>query len=320
MRFDYLEPTAIEEAVALLDKYNGKAKVIAGGTDLWPQMRNKVVMPEYVVDIGCIPGLDYIDYDEEQGLKIGALTTLRAIEKSGKIRELYPIISQAVGVVGSVAIRNMGTIGGNLCQDTKCLEYAQIHTYGLASCYRSGGDVCHAVRGAKRCSAMAIPDTAPSLICMDANVRIVGPGGERTCFLEDFFVSSGVVDLRPNEILTAIEVPHLPPNTDGIYLKHSLGDSVDFSIASVAVVLTRDDGICKDARICLLGVARVPMRARKSEEILKGERVDESSIDRCAQMASQEARPVAECGITAADKRQMIRTLTEEAIRKILAK
>ena len=112
MRFDYLEPTAIEEAVALLDKYNGKAKVIAGGTDLWPQMRNKVVMPEYVVDIGCIPGLDYIDYDEEQGLKIGALTTLRAIEKSGKSRYR---ISLDTGIDNAVLCRIVTGSGTGSC-------------------------------------------------------------------------------------------------------------------------------------------------------------------------------------------------------------
>ena len=115
MRFNYLEATTIKEAVSLLGKYDGKARVMAGGTDLLVQIRNKAIKPEYVVDIGYIPKLDYIEYDDKQGLKIGALTTIRAMEKSDRLQRQYPVLTQAAGLLGSMAIRNVATIGGNLC-------------------------------------------------------------------------------------------------------------------------------------------------------------------------------------------------------------
>ena len=143
MRFNYLEPATVEEAVSLLSKYNGKAKVIAGGTDILVQIRNKTIAPEYVIDIGYIPGLNYINYEAKQGLRIGALTTIRALEQSDELQQRYPVISQAAGKLGSAAIRNVATIGGNLC------------------------------------NAAPSADTAPPLIGLSAKARITGPGGER---------------------------------------------------------------------------------------------------------------------------------------------
>ena len=317
MRFDYLKPTTVEEVISVLGKYDGKAKVLAGGTDLMVQMRARLMEPEYVVDISNIPALDYIDYDRDKGLSVGAMTTLRAIEKSTKLTGGYSLLSQTAGSVGSVAIRNIGTIGGNLCQDTKCLEYTQTHTWGLELCHRAGGDACHAVKGAKRCSAMAIADTAPALVCLDAKLRVYGQRGERIISIDDFFIASGVVDLKYNEMVTAIEVPMLPAHTKGVYLKHCLRGPVDFSIASVAVALTASKGICENVRIGLLGVARTPVRAHQAEEILRGQKIDEALIEKCAQKASDEASPVSERGVIAADKKQMIKTLTADAIKQL---
>ena len=320
MRFDYLEPTTIEEAVSLLNKHGGKAKVIAGGTDLGTQIKNGVVQPEYVIDIGCIPGLAYVNYNEKKGLKIGALTTLRQIEKSAEVQQLYPVLSQAASQVASIAIRNVATIGGNLCQDTKCLDYAQITQWGYVPCYRGGGNTCYSVKGAKRCTAMAIAETAPALICLGATARISGPNGERTIPLEDFFISSGVVALGHGEILTAIEMPDLPPNTKGAYLKHSLRGTIDFALVGVATVLTTANKACEDARIGLLGVARTPLRARQAESTLKGKKIDEVLIDIASQAASQEAKPIADRGVSAVDKRRMIRAMVKQAIARALAK
>ncbi len=124
MRFDYLEPKTIEEAISLLIKHNGKAKVIAGGTDLLVQVRDKAIQFDYAVDIGCIAGLNYINYDEKQGLSIGALTPIRALEQSTELRQRYPVICQAASLLGSVAIRNVATIGGNLCNAAPSAEMA----------------------------------------------------------------------------------------------------------------------------------------------------------------------------------------------------
>ena len=316
---EYLEPATIQETVSLLAQHIGKAKIVAGGTDLLLQLRRKTIRPEYVVDIAGIPGLDYINYDEKQGLKIGALATIRAMETSAELHRRYPIIPQAASQVGSPAIRNLGTIGGNLCQDTRCPDYAVIHLRSKSPCYRGGGDICYAVKGAKRCIAMAVAETAPALICLGAEACISGPAGERTIPLENFFTGPGMTILHQDEVLTAIKVPNRPPNTQGGYLKHSLRGTIDFAIVSVAVVLTVNDGVCEDARIGLLGVAPTPIRAHRAEAIIKGEKVNEGIINRAAQAASAESHPISDVSASAEYKREMVRVFTRRLIRAAIA-
>ena len=179
MRFKYLEPQTIKEAVSLLFTYQDTAKVIAGGTDLLNQIRLKMIKPEYVVDIGCIPGLDYINYDSEGQLSIGTLATIRSLEMSMEVHRRHPVISQAAGLVGSMAIRNVGTIGGNLCHASPSAE------------------------------------TAPSLIALGARVKLVGPEGERTVELEKFFTGPGQTVLQRGELMIEIQVPPMRPGTSG---------------------------------------------------------------------------------------------------------
>lgn len=284
MRFNYLEPATIEEAVSLLSKYDGKAKAIAGGTDLLVQIRNKAIKPEYVVDIGYISGLDYINYDEKQGLRIGALTTIRAIEKSGKLRQLYPVISQAAGLLGSVAIRNVATIGGNLC------------------------------------NAAPSADTAPALIGLSAKARIAGSGGERLVSLEDFFTGPGETVLKAGEMLLEIQVPVPPPDTKGMYLKHGRS-AVDLATVGVAVIMALESGgVCRDVKIVLGAVAPTPMRAKKAEEVLRGKKVEPALIEEAARVASGEAQPITDVRASAEYRREMVKVFTRRAIGQIMAK
>jgi len=284
MRFNYLEPATIEEAVSLLSKYDGKAKAIAGGTDLLVQIRNKAIKPEYVVDIGYISGLDYINYDEKQGLKIGALTTISAIEKSGKLRQVYPVISQAAGLLGSVAIRNVATIGGNLC------------------------------------NAAPSADTAPALIGLSARARIAGSGGERLVSLEDFFTGPGETVLKAGEMLLEIQVPVPPPDTKGMYLKHGRS-AVDLATVGVAVIMALESGgVCRDVKIVLGAVAPTPMRAKKAEEVLRGKKVEPALIEEAARVASGEAQPITDVRASAEYRREMVKVFTRRAIGQIMAK
>lgn len=286
MRFDYLEPETIEETLAMLSKYNGRSKIIAGGTDLILQIRRKAIKPEYVIDITRIPGLDYITFDDQQGLRFGALTTIRALETSVELQKRCPIISQAASQLGSVAIRNVATLGGNLC------------------------------------NALPSAETAQVLVALSAQVRIIGPGGERTLPLEDFFTGVGETLLKPNELLLEILVPKLAPHTSGMYIKHSARGAIDLAIVNVAVVMTMepDKKVCKDARIVLGAVAPTPLRAKKAENVLKGEKIDGSLIDRAAQVASDEARP-RDGSIRGSSeyKKEMVRVLTGRAIREVTA-
>ena len=283
MPFEYLEPASVAEAVSLLGRYDDKARVIAGGTDLLVQMSDKAIRPEYVVDIGYIAGLDYINYDEKQGLRIGALSTIRAIEKSNKISQTYPVISQAAGLLGSVAIRNVATIGGNLC------------------------------------NAAPSADTAPALIGLSARANIVGTDGGRVVPLEEFFTGPSETVIKRGELLVEVQVPIPPPETKGVYLKLSR-TAVDLATVGVAVIITLgNDGTCKDIKIVLGAVAPTPMRAKRAEEILRGKRVGGALIEEASRVASGEAQPITDVRASAEYRREMVKVLTRRALKQITA-
>ena len=284
MRFNYLEPTTIKEAVSLLSKYNGKAKIIAGGTDLMVQIRGKSIAPEYVIDIGYIPGLDYIKYDAAKGLSIGALTTIRALEKSEEIQQKYPVISAAAVTLGSAAIRNVATIGGNLC------------------------------------NAAPSADNASPLIGLSAQAKITGPDGDRVVALENFFTGPGFTVLKKGELLLEIQVPVPPAGTRGAYMKHSRSP-VDLAVVGVAVIMTGNGGgTCQDVKIVLGAVAPTPMRAKKAEGILKGQKIEPSLIEKAAQVASEEAQPITDVRASAAYRTEMVRVFTRRALEQVTAK
>lgn len=284
MIFDYLEPATIEEAVSLLSKYDGKAKVIAGGTDLVTQIRNKAIKPEYVVDIEGIPGLEHIKCDTKQGLSIGALTTIRALELSNELRQNYPVISQAAGQLGSMAIRNIATVGGNVC------------------------------------NAAPSAETAPSLIGLQAKAKIVGPSGERTVSLEDFFTGPGETVLKRGELLVEIQIPAPSPKTKGVYLKHAIRGSIDLAIVGVAAVMTMEGELCRDARIVLGAVAPTPMRAKEAEKILIGKKIDDALIGKAAEAASAKSRPITDVRASAEYRRKMVKVFTKRAVMEAIAK
>ena len=286
MRFNYLEANSIEEAVSLLTKYDGKAKAIAGGTDLLVKIRDKVIKPEYIIDIVPIPGLNYIKSAGKKGIAIGTLTSIRELEKSPELQKNFPIISQAAGQLGSVAIRNMATVGGNLC------------------------------------NAAPSAEMAPALIGLSATVKIVGSDGERVAPLEDFFTGPGTTILKTGELLVEIQVPPVPPNTTGVYLKHGIRGSIDLAIVGVAAVVTLEpkDGVCKDVKIVLGAVAPTPMRAHEAEQVLKGKQITDALIERCAEVASNESRPITDVRASDWYRKEMVKVFTRQAIKEAMAK
>jgi carbon-monoxide dehydrogenase medium subunit len=282
MRFDYLEPQTFEEAVSLLGKHNGKAKVIAGGTDLINQIRLRTTRPEYVIDIGFIPDLDYTSYDKDGRLAIGAMTTIRTLETSSDIQKNHPVISQAAGELGSMAIRNVGTIGGNLS------------------------------------NAAPSAETAPALIGLGASVKIFGPDGEREVFLDDFFIGPGKTILRRGEIMREIRVPPMAVDARGVYLKHSIKGTADLAVIGVAAIGKMDSNQLGDIRIVLGAVAPTPIRAMKAEEILKGKYVDGQLIEKAARTAAEESSPITDVRATADYRKEMIAVFTRYALNTIL--
>jgi len=286
MRFEYLEASTPEEAVSLLAIYKEKAKIIAGGTDLLLQMKDNKIKPEYIVDISRITGLDYINYNESEGLKIGPLVTIRGLETSLELHKRYPIISQAASQLGSVAIRNVATVGGNLCNALPSAEMAQ------------------------------------ALIALSARVKIVGPNRTREVLLEDFFTGVGSTVLNKDEILEEILVPVMSPYSKGIFMKHSMRGTIDLAIVNFGIVITHEDGdidSCKDIRIVIGAVGPRPLRAYKAEEILRGKAIHMDLINKVAQMASNEVHPRAGSIRGSIEyKKDMIKVFVRNLIKKAI--
>lgn len=281
-KFDHLEAKTIEEVCSLLAKYKGKARVIAGGTDLLVSMKGREISPQYIINIKAIPNLDGINYSRKDGLVIGAMTTLAAIESSPIIGERFPILSSAAHQTGSPHIRNIGTIGGNLC------------------------------------NAAPSADMAPSLIGLGAKAKIKGLKGERIVTVEEFFLGPGVSVLKAGEILTEIQVPNPPPHTRGVYLKLPARTAIDIAVVGVAVVVTLDTkGInIADAKIVLGAVASTPIRARQAEDTIKGKALDDELIQKAAQAAADEAKPISDVRGSASYRKEMVKVLTNRALKQ----
>ncbi len=277
--FEYLEAKTIEEACSLLSRYKGGARVVAGGTDLFVSMKAREITPEYVINLKTISNLGYINYANGEGLKIGALATLRDIEGSPIIREKFSVIAGAIKQMATPAIRNMGTIGGNLC------------------------------------NASPSADTAPPLMGLGAKVKIVGVKGERMVALEEFFLGAGEVALKADEILTEVQIPDVLAYTRGLYLKLKPRTAIGIALVSIAVIITLDSKQVNidDAKIVLGAVAPTPIRARRAEEIIRGKAIEERLIEKAAQVASEEARPRSRADY----RREMVKVLTKQAIRQI---
>lgn len=317
--FEHFNAGSVNEAVSLLRRYRGKARVMAGGTDLLETLKNEILpeYPEALINIKTIPGLEAIEEDE-QGLKLGALVRLTAVVQSSAVREKWKILAQAAQSVATPEIRNMGTVGGNLCQDTRCWYYRYPHRVGgRILCRRKGEGPCHAVKGDSRyhaimggrqCFAVCPSDMATALAVLDARIRIAGPGIERAIPVADFYTTMGHV-LQPDEIVTEIQVPPPPGNGRQVFLKFRLREPVDFAVASVAAIVSMADGVCEDAGIVLGGVTPMPYRAKAAENALRGRRLA-AAAEEAAEAAVGEARPLR----NNAYKMEIAKTLVKRAL------
>ncbi|HUT70705.1 MAG TPA: xanthine dehydrogenase family protein subunit M [Desulfatiglandales bacterium] len=300
--FEHINARTVDEACALLGKYNGKAMLNAGGTDLLSTLKGEHLLdyPEAVINIKTISGLDYIKEDEG-ALKIGTLAKLSDVARSSLLRERYGALAEAARSVATPQVRNVATIGGNLCQDVRCWYYRYPrHIGGPISCLRKGNGPCmavsgdnryHAIMGGKRCFAVCPSDTAIVLAAMDARIKVAGPDGKRGIAVTDFLAPLGNA-LKRDEILTEIEVPRLNGSTKQTFLKFTLRKPVDFAIVSVASVITLHGGVCTDARIALGAVAPGPVRAKKAEESIEGRPIDQAAAAAAAELAVAGAKPL----------------------------
>lgn len=290
-RFEHREVKTIDELLSALDKHRAEAKVIAGGTDLLPRMKHRVVHAKYILNLkGLSQELSFVSLNRHKELRIGALTTLAGLEDSSLIRRDYPMLLQAVRGIGSNQIRNMGTIGGNICLETRCLYYNQSHRFQfIAPCYKRGGELCYLAEKGKKCLAVCMSDTAPVLMSMEAKVVIKSKETERIVPLEDIYAGQGAFPLKigTNEIITEIILPTLNV-PKGLYLKQTLRGSIEFGIASVALAVSLTDRRIRNARLVLGSVSARPVRAKKTEQILKGERISSAVIGKASETLAQE--------------------------------
>jgi len=299
-------------------KHAGSARVLAGGTDIIPSMRQKLFEPEYVVDLRGIGEIRGIKPQLDGGAEIGALTTIRAIERSDFLREHYSVLTEAAGTVASPVLRNMGTIGGNICLDTRCLWYNQSHTWrkGCGFCIKKDGDLCHVAPGGTKCWAAFSGDTPPALLCLKAEIEIASPIGTRRVPLSDFYTGLGdnYRKLQANELVTRVFLPANSKDYHGVYRKLRVRGSIDYPLAGVAVVLKRSNGHVSDARIGITAVNPAPLLVKGAAELLVGRAVDEALAEAAGDLAARISKPLTTSALTPEYRREMIRVFTKRAV------
>ena len=280
-RFDYIKPATMEDAIAAL-KANDEPYLLAGGTDLLVEMKTQAVKPKCLIDLKGISGIAGIEYNN--GFKLGTLTTVRDIEVSPLIREKIPALSQAAATLGSIQIRNRATIGGNLCHGSPAA------------------------------------DMAAMLLAMNCEVSIASDKGEKTIGLDQFFTGPNSTVVGKHEVLSQIIIPKKMEQFKGVYLKHGPRKAMDIGIVNIAILLDVDlnNRFCNQVMIALGALAPTPIRARKAEALLSGKELKPDRIQKAAEAASDEAKPITDFRATAGYRKDLVKSLVRTGIQQIL--
>jgi CO/xanthine dehydrogenase FAD-binding subunit len=283
-RFQLALPDSVEACLKVLAEHGPEAKLVAGGTDLLVQLKNGLVKPAWVVDLSGVARLHGLQRENGRGLRIGAAVPARQIEQDGSIRAGYLALVESAALIGSVQVRNLASVGGNLC------------------------------------NAAPSADMAPPLLALNAEAVVVGPKGERRVPLSSFFIGPRETVLSPDELLVEIAIPDPGPGSGGCYLRHTPRRELDIAVVGVASQLTLADGRCRRARVALAAVAPTPIRATAAELALEGHAVTPEQIDRAAQLAVEAARPISDQRGSAEFRRHLVRVLTRRTLTTALAR
>jgi carbon-monoxide dehydrogenase medium subunit len=283
-RFDLVLPETVDECVRVLADRGPDAKVVAGGTDLLPQMKTGMLRTGCVVDLTGVSQLRQLAWANGSGLRIGAAVTARTLERDPGVNAAYPAIAESGALVGSVQVRNLATLGGNLC------------------------------------NAAPSADMAPPLLALDAEAVIAGPHGTRRMPFASFFLGVRRTVLAPGELLVEIAVPHPGSQSGGNYRRHTPRRELDIAVVGVASQLTLSKGVCTKARIALASVAPTPVRAAVAERMLEGQPVTPELIERAAGAAVEAARPISDQRGSADFRRHLVRVLTRRTLTTALAR
>lgn len=277
--FMYAAPRSVEEAIALLRQYGGRAKLMAGGTDLINFVRTGALQPEIVIDIKNIPDMEGLAYDQERGLTIGALTKLIDIERSPVVKERYPALAEAVHLIASTQIRNKGTLVGNVC------------------------------------NASPSADSVPPLFVLGAKLTVKGAEGERTVPIDGLYQGFKKLALAEDEIVTQIVIPPMAERSRAAYKAHTVRKAMDLAIVGVAAALTVDGaGICQDAKVALGAVAVSCVRSPKAEKVLIGQKITRELAAKAGEEAMEDCSPISDVRASADYRRDMVRVFTKRAI------
>jgi len=283
-RFNYVKPKGVEEALSLLGSDEGKVRVFAGGTDVIPKLKGRLMkVPEVLVDLKGVSDLCFLTQDGESGLRIGALATISEVAQEPFVKDRFGVLSQAAHAIASTQIQNRGTIVGNIC------------------------------------NAVPSADSAPALLCLGAEVVCLSRTGERTVKVEEFFAGPNKTILRAGEIVKEIRVPKMPEGSRGLYLKLSPRSKMDLAVVGVGAMIVQDKGLIQDVRIALGAVAPTPMRAKRAEDVLKGEKVHAKTVLKAAETASAESKPIDDHRASAEYRKMMVEALVKRAINNTLS-
>jgi CO/xanthine dehydrogenase FAD-binding subunit len=279
--FEYLAPKSVQQALEWLNTYRGRARILAGGTDLYLRLRKGVFLPDYVIDLKRVPGLDSITSNRGGGVQIGPTTLQDDVARSSLIQQLYPALAEAALWVGAVQTRNRATVVGNLC------------------------------------NASPAADTAPALLSYGAQVKIASIQGERTIPLEEFFTGPGKTALQDNELVAEIILPAPQPHTGAAFFRRTR-TAMDIAVVCGAAMLHLANGTCQNARIALGAVGPTPLRATRAEAALQGQTLTDQILEEASRIASEEARPIDDVRSTAEYRREMVRVLTRRGLRQAM--
>ena len=321
--FELFQPADVSDAVRLLDEYGDDGWVLAGGLDTFDWFKDRIKRPRAVIDIGALAELQGIQSGPD-GLDIGSMASLTEVVDHPDVVRDYPVLAEAANLVATPQIRNQGTLGGNISQDTRCWYYRS----GWP-CYRAGGNICyaaapqamnreHCILGANRCVAVNPSDTAPALVALDAEMTIASSGGERTVAAEDFFIGPAtditrMTALEGGDLLTRIRIPGTWAGARHYFEKIRDRGSWDFSLVSVASVLTVEGGLIQDARVVVNGVAPYPVRLDVVEATIRGRAPDDQTGELAGEIAINGAKALRHNDYKIALMRNLVRRSIRDA-------
>ena len=321
-KFDYRVPRSIPDAVKMIGDAGSDAMFVAGGTDLYPNMKRRQQTPKTVISITRLRELRQIKGDATSGVIIGSSVSLTELCEHPIINRDYGFIADAARLISTPILRNMGTIGGNLLLDTRCNYYDQNYEWrkGINFCMKKDGEICWVAPSSPKCWAVQSSDLAPVMVAIGARVKLVSGTGERMLDAADLYNNDGIQYLRkrPDELLTEI---HLPPRNGlrAVYKKLRRRGSFDFPVLGVAAALhIADDGVVRDARLVLGGVAPAPIEVKEAEEGLIGMRLDRAQIDRAAEACYLKARPLDNTDFVMNWRKQMARPFVQRALEELM--